>query len=70
MKNEKCPRCGIHSLENLATHSHCWECAYSPEYCVGVAGWRGAEFRKQTLVIKPQPSTTAMNIGQISRPVL
>lgn len=27
----KCPRCGCLSLEHLKTHSHCWECNYSPD---------------------------------------
>ena len=32
MSNLKtCPRCGEHKLEVLRTHSHCWECNYSPD---------------------------------------
>lgn len=27
----KCPRCGSGSFENLPTHSHCFECLYSPD---------------------------------------
>lgn len=27
----QCPRCGQMSLEHLRTHSHCWECGYSPD---------------------------------------
>jgi len=27
----RCPRCGHITVEHLKTHSHCWECNYSPE---------------------------------------
>lgn len=27
-----CPRCGDPSYEHLSTHSHCYNCGYSPEY--------------------------------------
>ncbi|MGE0525466.1 MAG: hypothetical protein AB7P49_00275 [Bdellovibrionales bacterium] len=26
-----CPRCGSRSFEYLPTHSHCFECLYSPD---------------------------------------
>ena len=26
-----CPRCGSGSFESLPTHSHCFECLYSPD---------------------------------------
>ncbi len=32
MSNLKtCPRCGDPKLEVLKTHTHCWECNYSPD---------------------------------------
>lgn len=27
----QCPRCGMWAVEHLRTHSHCWECNYSPQ---------------------------------------
>jgi hypothetical protein len=27
----QCPKCGFFAMECLRTHSHCWECNYSPE---------------------------------------
>lgn len=41
-----CPRCGSFTLENLSTHSHCWECSYSPESDLGLRMWREMEFPK------------------------
>ena len=26
-----CPRCGSRSFEHLPTHSHCFDCLYSPD---------------------------------------
>lgn len=51
----ECPRCGMNSLEHLATHSHCWECGYSPEYELEAAAWREMEFHR----CKPGSSTQA-----------
>jgi hypothetical protein len=27
----QCSRCGMWAVEHLRTHSHCWECNYSPQ---------------------------------------
>lgn len=40
----KCPRCGFLSMEHLNTHSHCWECSYSPLSSSEVLNWERAEF--------------------------
>jgi len=42
----QCPRCGQWGLEHLPTHSHCWECGYSPESNPELRAWQNLEFRK------------------------
>lgn len=41
-----CSRCGRAALEHLRTHSHCWECNYSPDTDPGLALWYSLEFRR------------------------
>lgn len=70
MRSDTCPRCGGHSLEHLSTHSHCWECGYSPEYDIGTQVWREIEFKKQTKKQRPQSTTTQAHDGITKRLVL
>jgi predicted amidophosphoribosyltransferase len=39
-----CPRCGGPTLEHLSTHSHCWECSYSPDSDHRYRSWHRLEF--------------------------
>lgn len=41
-----CPRCGNSSLEQLPSHSHCWDCNFSPEIDLEIRMWRKSEFCK------------------------
>lgn len=41
----ECPRCGLHSFEQLASHSYCIECNYFPEDTCETKKWREREFR-------------------------
>ena len=40
----KCIRCGSMAVEHLKTHSHCWECSYSPEGDHEINQWHRLEF--------------------------
>lgn len=42
-----CPRCGCPTLEHLSTHSHCWECSYSPDSDRSFKSWHRLEFPYQ-----------------------
>lgn len=43
----QCPRCGLSALEHLSTHSHCWDCSYSPEPNREINLWRKVEYSKE-----------------------
>jgi len=47
MNFSQCPRCGCPTLEHLSTHSHCWECNYSPDSEHAVREWHRLEYKKQ-----------------------
>jgi hypothetical protein len=50
----RCARCGRWAMEHLKTHSHCWECNYSPEESLGFRLWRGIEYRLSTFAVQRQ----------------
>jgi hypothetical protein len=63
----RCPRCGSPAMEYLATHAHCWECAYSPESDRGLRMWRQIEFPHE----RPRQRQLPLNIGRaLHMPVL
>ncbi|MCB0390954.1 MAG: hypothetical protein KDD58_06680 [Bdellovibrionales bacterium] len=45
MYTNQCPRCGCISFEHLSTHSHCYNCNYSPEEDYRLSKWRELEFK-------------------------
>lgn len=40
----RCPRCARWSLEQLSTHSYCWECNYSPDSDSNLRQWHAMEY--------------------------
>gem|GEM_PF-5351617 len=56
-----CPRCGSPTLEHLSTHSHCWECSYSPDSDHRYRAWHKLEFPYE----HPR-SKSKLNWGQVN----
>jgi len=55
----RCPRCGRWAMEHLKTHSHCWDCNYSPEESMGFRLWRGIEYRLSTFAAQRRAADLA-----------
>ena len=70
MTDNKCPRCGVLALEYLATHAHCWECGYSPEFEEGYRTWRDLEFRKPTKRSYEHPIPAEIRYANLTGKVL
>ena len=47
-----CHRCEKWAVEQLRTHSFCWECNYAPENDVTLVPWTALEYRQSKIAAR------------------